>query len=116
MSDIVRRLRDQEGIVQIDSDRDGRFARVDLDRMFSLLDAATRAADRFEALQAVAETAEPFARFAEAWRKKPLAGIDDRIYGIHGGTEFEAFIRLSDCKNVCEALAKLAALDGEGQP
>jgi hypothetical protein len=38
------------------------------------------------------------------WREKPLRGVDDEIYGIHTGTDWEASIRVSDIAASLEAL------------
>jgi predicted RNase H-like nuclease (RuvC/YqgF family) len=51
------------------------------------------------------EALEPFAAFARAWERNPLRGMDDVIYMIHGFTEWEAALRLSDCTRARRALA-----------
>ena len=48
-------------------------------------------------LDAARRALEPFARFADAWDQQPLRGLTDQLYTIHGGTEYEASLRLSDC-------------------
>lgn len=50
------------------------------------------------------EALRPFAAFAEAWESKPLSGMDDGVYRIHAGTEWEGVLRLSDCRKAREAL------------
>lgn len=47
---------------------------------------------------------EPFAEFARKWRAKPLSGLSDELYGIHGETEWSAKLRLSDCNHALEVL------------
>ena len=46
----------------------------------------------------------PFAEFARAWDAKPLLGMHDDVHTIHGGTEWAATIRLSDCRAAARAL------------
>ena len=41
----------------------------------------------------------PFATFAKKWDDQPINGIDDRLYGIHSGTPWEAELRLSECRH-----------------
>jgi hypothetical protein len=52
------------------------------------------------------EALKPFALFAEKYDAKPLRQLDDRIYGIHAGTEWEAELSVSDCRKARAALAK----------
>lgn len=59
-------------------------------------------------VQRLREALEPFARFAAAWRRKPLAGIDDEFYAIHVG-EDGASLRLSDCQRAEAALKETGA-------
>lgn len=65
-------------------------------------------AQRDAALRAL----RPFARFAEQWDRQPLSRIDDNFYSIHTGTEYEAELRLSDCR---AARAILAATPAPGE-
>ncbi len=53
---------------------------------------------------ALVEALEPFAAFADAFEAKPLSGLDDVIYKIHAGTEWEASIRRSDCNKARAAI------------
>lgn len=45
----------------------------------------------------------PFAAFADAWDEKPLLGLSDDLYNIHGYAG--ATLRLSDCQKARAALA-----------
>jgi hypothetical protein len=60
---------------------------------------------RGELLRALA----PFAKFAEQWARQPMRGIGDDFYTIHGGTEWEATLRLSDMRAAAEAVANAQA-------
>lgn len=50
----------------------------------------------------------PFAEFARAFNAHPIRGIDDVLYGIHGGagspSGLGADLRLSDCRAALKAL------------
>lgn len=48
----------------------------------------------------------PFALFAERFDAKPIRGIADEVYGIHGGDvePIGASLRLSDCRKARKAL------------
>ena len=63
--------------------------------------------------QALRAALEPFARFAEKWDAKPLSGMHDDVYGIHGGDDGlggdGASLRLSDCRKARCALASSPA-------
>lgn len=50
------------------------------------------------------EALEPFAAFIDAFDAKPLSGIDNDLYRIHGGTEYEGVIRLSDFRKARSAI------------
>ena len=54
---------------------------------------------------------KPFAEFAEKFNAKPISNLDNKLYGIHTGTEWEAAIRLSDMR---AALAFIAAEPEKG--
>ena len=56
-----------------------------------------------------ADALKPFAAFADAWDRMPLRGIHDEVYKIHGGTEWEGVLRLSDCQRARSALSALSA-------
>ena len=58
----------------------------------------------------MARALEPLARFVAAFDAKPIRGIDDVLYGIHGGSEHEAEIRLSDLRKAVSALRKAGVL------
>ena len=47
----------------------------------------------------------PFAAFADQWDAQPLHGLSDDLYTIHGGTEWKATLRLSDCRAARALLA-----------
>lgn len=53
---------------------------------------------------ALAAGLEPFAHFSRQWDRQPLRGRADEMIGIHSGTEFEAMLRLSDCRHADELL------------
>ena len=57
----------------------------------------------------LAERLKPFAEFARAFDAKPIRGLDDRLYGIHTGTEWEGELKLSDCRAARAALARTEA-------
>jgi hypothetical protein len=59
------------------------------------------------------EALAPFAKFAELWEAKPLSGMDDIIYRIHAGTEWDAELRLSDCQKAREILDENATKAAE---
>ena len=55
----------------------------------------------------------PLARFVEAFDAKPVRGIGDVLYGIHGGdgaSEYGADVRLSDLRKAVAALKKAGVL------
>jgi hypothetical protein len=54
-------------------------------------------------VQELEEAIKPLAFFARQWQRQPMRGMDDVIYAIHMGTEYEAELRRSD-------LDRLAAL------
>ena len=56
-------------------------------------------------LAALEAALRPFAKFAEAFDAKPIARLDDEFYAIHTGTQWEASLRLSDCRAARAALA-----------
>ena len=63
------------------------------------------AADLIEKLEL---SLKPFASFANAWDKKPLNGMDDVFYSIHGGSvSGGAELTLTDCRNARSALDTL---------
>lgn len=55
-------------------------------------------------LRRAEEALKPFARFAEQFDRMPMNGIADAFYGIHFGTEYEAELKLSDCRRARAAL------------
>lgn len=83
-------------------------ASIELTQIQDALDAKDREIARLR------DALKPFAFFAEQWERRPLRGIADELYGIHAGTEFEAGIRLADCRKAREALANPGA--GESDP
>lgn len=61
---------------------------------------AWRRAERLE------EALAPFAHFADQYERAPLRGAADTLYGIHTGTEFEAELKLSDCRAARDLLKR----------
>jgi hypothetical protein len=47
---------------------------------------------------------QPFARYYEARTKKPMIGLDDIIHQIHTGSEYEAAITMTQCREACRLL------------
>lgn len=62
-----------------------------------------------EVIAEAVEALRPFADFAAKFNAKPLRGIDDTLYAIHTGTQWEAEIRLSDLFRARAILPKLKA-------
>jgi hypothetical protein len=54
------------------------------------------------------EALKPFVDFIDAFDAKPLRSLDDKFYGIHSGTRWQAELRFSDFRRA------RAALNGEG--
>lgn len=54
----------------------------------------------------MAKALEPLARFAAAFDAKPIRGIDDALYGIHGGDGMPGGVdvRLSDLRRALKVL------------
>jgi len=52
------------------------------------------------------EAAKPLVHFINQLESKPMRGIDDEFYGIHCGSEFEAFISFSMLRKLREAIAE----------
>ena len=90
-------VRQNAKVAALEAERDGidalwlkaRFDAVDAHQRIAVLEAALR----------------PFAKFAEAFDAKPIARLDDEFYAIHTGTQWEASLRLSDCRAARAALA-----------
>ena len=59
--------------------------------------------DLSEALDAL----EPFAQFIRQWNRQPMRGLDDIIYAIHTGSEYEAELKRSDCQRALDVVTKL---------
>lgn len=78
-------------------DQEGRREDAEMRANAKLIAAAP---DMYEALKA-------FAAFADGWESRPLSGMDDVIYSIHGGPACGGYdIRLSDCIRARDALRK----------
>lgn len=50
------------------------------------------------------EALEPFEAFINAFDSKPINGLDDDIYTIHAGTEWEATLTRTQMRAAREAL------------
>src|SRR5262245_11996728 len=57
-----------------------------------------------EGCKGLREALEPFAKFAEAFDAQPIRGLHDEMYNIHTGTQWEASLRLSDCRRASHVL------------
>ena len=69
--------------------------------------------DEIQALAKVVIAAEPIAAFIAAWDAMPLNTVGDDFYTIHGGTDYEAKLRLSELRALAAALKSYEAEDGE---
>jgi len=69
--------------------------------------------DGAPAREAVVEALTPFATFWRQWQRQPMRGMDDVVYAIHTGTEYEAELRRSDCERADRVLRALASTGGE---
>lgn len=67
-------------------------------------EAATALTSLIEENERLREALKPFAQFVERFDNKPLRTLDDELYAIHVGTEWEASIRLSDFRKALNAL------------
>lgn len=56
----------------------------------------------------IAEALRPFAHFWRQWSLMPMRSMDDVIYAIHTGSQYEAEIRRSDCERASEVLEALS--------
>ena len=68
-----------------------------------------------ETREQLLDALKPFAEFARQWNRQPLSRIADEVYGIHGGTEYEAYLRLSDCRRALEVYDAARAAERRDQ-
>lgn len=86
--------------------------RADLAWLLSLLsDLREQLGRAQEEAAAMREALHPFAEFATMWDAKPLRGTADAFYGIHHGTEWEATLKVSDCRKAAKVLGYVASAE-----
>jgi hypothetical protein len=82
----------------------------DLNEAEEIRDMAVEALEENAALRSendrLREALKPFVTFIDAFDAKPLRSIDDKFYGIHSGTEWEAALHFSDFRHARAALNK----------
>ncbi len=68
------------------------------------------------AAELLVKACEPFIHFITQFERQPLAKSHDEFYGIHGGTQYEATLRLSDMKKLRDLLRPLPRSDEKPVP
>lgn len=71
---------------------------------------AERIAHRFNQYGRLVKALRAFANYAQKREAKPLRGLGDDLHRIHGGTEWEAAVTLTDCMQARALLAELGEL------
>ena len=58
-----------------------------------------------EKYNTLVDAVAPIVRFIEAWDGQPMGGIADEFYGIHPGSRWEAYLRLSEFRAIRDLIS-----------